>query len=368
MNQAVFISSPDLWQRGHGPNHPLKPERLERTHNLLVAYAAFAGDHTRLFAPRAATVDELALFHTPDYIDIVRRLSAGDVDVPAAHYNFGPGDNPVWRGMYEVERLKVGSALVAAEILVAGDADVAFSYSGGLHHAAPARASGFCTFNDAAVAIHWLLNRGCRVAYVDIDGHHGDGVQDAFYDTDQVLTISLHESGRHLFPGTGFVGETGVGAGEGYSVNIPLPPYTDGETYLWAFDAVVPCLVERFAPDIVVSQLGIDTHYRDPLTHLALTTHAYVGLVERIRDLAPVWLALGGGGYDIDVVPRGWTLAYGIMSGQVFGDALPAAYRSRYGGDRLRDQLAPTLAGNRAAIRREVEETVAALGARLNLS
>lgn len=368
MKQTIFISSPELWQYGHGPNHPLKPERLERTHRLLEACGAFATPDTRLVPPQLATDDELALFHTPEYIDVVRRLSAGDVDVPTAQYNFGPGDNPVWRGMNDVERLKVGSAIVGAEMLLAGNADVAFSYSGGLHHAAPARASGFCTFNDAAVAIHWLLRQGRRVAYIDIDGHHGDGVQDAFYHTDQVLTISLHESGRHLFPGTGFVGETGVGAGEGYSANIPLPPYTEGETYLWAFDAVVPPLVERFVPDIVVSQLGIDTHYRDPLTHLRLTTHDYVRLVERIRDLAPVWLALGGGGYDISVVPRGWTLAYGVMSDQAFDDELPSAYREQYGGARLRDRPDETSrVGNQAANRQEVEQTVAALKSRLSL-
>lgn len=369
MSKAVFISSPDLWQRGHGANHPLKPERLERTHALLEAYNAFEASNSRLVPPRPTADEELCLFHTPDYVDVVRRLSQGDTTVPAGRYNFGPGDNPVWESMYEIERLKVGSAIAAAEMVHAGDVGVAFSYSGGLHHADPARASGFCTFNDGAIAIHWLLKQGQRVAYVDIDGHHGDGVQKAFYDTDRVLTISLHESGRHLFPGTGFVREIGTGAGEGYSANVPLPRYTDDETYLGAFHEIVPPLIERFRPDVVVSQLGIDTHHRDPLTHLALTTHGYVALVETIKELAAGrWLALGGGGYDISVVPRGWTLAYGVMSGQAFGNELPAAYRETYGGDRLHDPEDVGVAlGDSARIRHQVEETVASLKSLLGL-
>ena len=359
MTRAAFISAPALWERGHGPTHPLKPERLKRTHELLTAYGAFDAPNSRLVPPRPATDEELCLFHTPEYVEAVRRLSQGDPSVPAWRYNFGPGDNPVWAGMYETEGLKVGSALLAAEMVYAGEVDVAFSYSGGLHHAGPARASGFCTFNDAAVAIHWLLRQGLRVAYVDIDAHHGDGVQDAFYDTDQVLTISLHESGRYLFPGTGFVHEIGTGAGKGYSVNVPLPPYTDDEIYLWAFHEVVPPLIQRFVPDIVVTQLGVDTHYRDPLTHLALTTHGYIAVVETIKELAPRWVALGGGGYDISVVPRAWTLAYGVMSEQQFDNELPAAYRERYGGERLHDPVDLRVeASNRAAIRREVEEVV----------
>ncbi|MFQ5856065.1 MAG: acetoin utilization protein AcuC [Anaerolineae bacterium] len=366
--KAVFISSPALWEHGHGATHPLKPERLKRTHDLLAAYHAFDPPNSHLIPPPLASDEELCLFHAAEYVDAVRRLSQGDTSVPAWKYNFGPGDNPIWAGMYETERVKVGAALLAAEMIHTGQVDAAFSYSGGLHHAGPALASGFCVFNDAAVAIHWLLQQGWRVAYIDVDGHHGDGVQDAFYDTDRVLTISLHESGRHLFPGTGFVHEIGNGAGEGYSVNVPLPPYTDDETYLWAFHEVVPPLVERFAPDIVVSQLGIDTHHRDPLTHLALTTHGYVALVETIKELAPRWLALGGGGYDISVVPRGWTLAYGLMSEQTFDDVLPAAYRERYGGERLHDPAnSGAVVGGRSAIRREVEETVASLKSLLEL-
>jgi acetoin utilization protein AcuC len=315
-----------------------------------------------LVPPRLATPEELGLFHTEEYIEAVRNLSQGEKESNPRRYNFGPGDNPVWMGMYETEALKVGSTLVAAELVTSHQVDVAFSFSGGMHHAGPAFASGFCVFNDAAVAIHWLLQRGLRVAYIDIDAHHGDGVQDAFYETDQVLTISLHETGLYLFPGSGFVEEMGRGAGRGYAVNLPLAPYTDDEIYLWAFEQIVPRLVGCFQPDIVVSQLGVDTHYRDPLTHLCLTTSGYTAAVTTIKQLAPRWLALGGGGYDVDVVARSWTLAYGIMSGQEFPDDLPPSYAEKYGGGSLRDHEKPHISsGFQERARSYAEDSVAAL-------
>lgn len=343
MTRTAFICSDALWRVGHGPIHPLKPERLQRTYELLTAYDAFEGADSRLVPPRPATDAELTLFHTPAYVAAVRSLSRGEREVNPARYNFGPGDNPIFAGMYEGEALKVGASLVAAGLVAQGQADVAFSFSGGLHHAGPDHASGFCVFNDAAVVIHWLLRQGLRVAYVDIDAHHGDGVQDAFYTTDRVLTISLHESGRYLFPGTGFVEEIGEGEGRGFAINLPLAPYTDDEVYTWAFEQIVPPLIERFQPDIVVSQLGIDTHYRDPLTHLSLTTAGYVAVVGRIKELAPRWVALGGGGYDVTVVPRAWTLAYGVMSERDVPDELPPRYAERYGTGRLRDHDGPRI-------------------------
>jgi acetoin utilization protein AcuC len=341
MRTAAFLSSPLLWQHGHGPDHPLKPERLRRTVELLEEYGAFEAAQVRLVEPRPASDEELAYFQEPEYIDVVRALSAGDTTLPGWRYGIGPGDNPVFEGMYESERLKAGSALMAAEMLLRDECDVAFSFSGGLHHGAPARASGFCVFNDIAIAICWLLRQGLRVAYVDIDVHHGDGVQAAFYDTDRVLTISLHQDGRTLFPGTGFVHESGTGAGAGYSVNVPLPPYTDDEAYLWAFHEIVPPRLKRFKADIVVTQLGVDTHHQDPLARLALTTNGHLALFKALGELAPRWLALGGGGYNLGVVPRSWTLAFGVMSGQTFPDELPPGYRSRYGGHWLADRQPP---------------------------
>ena len=240
--------------------------------------------------------------------------------------------------MYDSEGLKVGSALQAAKLITNGDCDIAFSYSGGLHHGDRELASGFCVFNDAAVAIQFLLNIDLRVAYVDIDVHHGDGVQNAFYTNDKVLTISLHQDGRTLFPGTGFVSEIGVGKGKGFSVNVPLPPRTNDESYLWAFRQIVPQLLAQFKPDILVTQLGVDTHIRDPLANLALTTKGHLALFKLFSDLQLPWLTLGGGGYDIDVVPRSWTLAFGEMAGLSFPDELPADYREQYGGRWLQDR------------------------------
>lgn len=362
MRRAVFLSSPAVWQRGHGPSHPLKPERLERTFELLEEYGAFQPTNVQVVAPRPATAEELGLFHTPEYIQAVRGLSFGDSRIQARRFHFGPGDNPVFDGMFESESLKVGSALNGAALLVNGECDVAFSFSGGLHHAGPDFASGFCVFNDAAVAIRWLLHQGLRVAYVDIDVHHGDGVQAAFYDTDKALTISFHQDGRTLFPGTGFVEEVGIGAGEGFSVNVPLPPYTDDESYLWAFRQIVPPLLNRFRADLVVTQLGVDTHYKDPLAGLRLTTAGHLELFEMLKALAPRWLALGGGGYDIGVVPRAWTLAFGVMSGQVFPDKLPERYRAKYGGWCLSDEEQPRLDEmRRQEVRRRVEAVVAAV-------
>ncbi len=360
VREVIFLSSPEVWQRGHGEGHPLKPERLKRTHELIDEVGALSAPNVRLVAPQPASREELALFHTEEYLNTVERLSHGERDARAGRFNFGPGDNPVFPGMYESERLKVGSALQGARLLMSGACEVAFSYCGGLHHGGPGVASGFCVFNDAAVAIRWLMEQGLRVAYVDIDVHHGDGVQAAFYGTDQVLTISIHQDGRTLFPGTGAIEETGVDAGRGYSLNVPLPPNTTDGPYLEAFAAIVPPMLARFEPDLLVTQLGVDTHILDPLANLSLTTHGQEQLFRSLSELAPRrWLALGGGGYNLSVVPRAWTLAFGAMSGIDLPEELPPVYRKAYGGRWLRDQedLRRT-AGMRAAPDAIVEEII----------
>ena len=374
MNRLVYLLSSDFWSSpGFGPQHPLRLERLQRTHELLEAYDAFSAPDVTVLAPRLASEDELATHHTREYIAVVRRLSAADYSwqrdldwwngemLLAAKYGLGPGDNPAFAGMYELYARSVGGALMGAELLAAGQADVAFNVGGGLHHGGPDYASGFCIFSDVVIAIRWLVAHGLRVAYVDMDVHHADGVQNAFFDTDRVLTISLHETGRVLFPGTGFVEEIGTGAGEGYCVNLPFPPLTDGSLYLPAFEAIVPPLVRRFAPDVLVTQLGADTHYRDPLADLRLTTADHLRLHQHFAALSPgKWLALGGGGYDLGVVPRSWALAFSVMRGEPFPDLLPAAYRERYLGEHLIDPETVLLrAADRAAVAHEVDEMVA---------
>jgi acetoin utilization protein AcuC len=335
--QSVFIYDDAVSQHVLRQDHPMRPIRLRYTYELLDSYGAFT-DSAQLIKPRPATAEEVSAFHTPDYIQAVRMLSSGMYLPGAAQYGFSAmGDNPVFPGMYEASLLSTGGTMVAAEMVAQGKVKAAFNISGGLHHAMASRASGFCVFNDPVVAIKYLMKQGMKVAYVDIDAHHGDGVQAAFYDTDQVLTISTHESGRFLFPGTGFVDEAGTGKGRGYSVNVPLFPYTGDDTYLWAFrESVIP-LIKAFKPDVLFTQLGIDTHVRDPITHLQLTSRAFTGAVEEFAKLGLPWIATGGGGYDVMAVARCWTLAYGVMAGREWTQDIPKEYTARYGITDLRD-------------------------------
>ena len=362
MRRAALISSPELWAHGHGESHPLRPERLRMTYELLEGYGAFDGPSSCIHAPSLATEAELALWHTPEYILAVQALSRGEVDFSPRRYNFGPGDNPVFAGMYESEALKVGASLLAARMVLERQVDVAFSFAGGLHHAMAGHASGFCVFNDAAIAIRWLADRGQRVLYVDIDAHHGDGVQAAFDETAQVMTISLHESGEVLFPGTGFPSETGKGPGEGYSANVPLLPYTSDEIYWWAFERTFLPLAADMQPDILVTQLGVDAHYQDPLAHLNLTTQGYTSLIRAFRAMELPWVALGGGGYNVHTVARAWTLAYGIMADRSLPDEIPHRYARAYGDKWLHDRGQPSLSRQDAAsAQRYAERQVAAL-------
>jgi acetoin utilization protein AcuC len=263
--------------------------------------------------------------------------------------------------MYDSALWTTGASLTATEEILSGRCAVAVNFSGGLHHAMSGHASGFCIFDDPVVAIKQMTASGARVAYVDIDCHHGDGVQAGFYETDQVLTISLHESGEFLFPGTGFVQESGVGAGKGYAVNVPFYPYTDDDTYLWAFQEVVPPLVTAFKPDVLVTQLGIDTHVLDPITHLRLTVQGYTRAVQELSQLSPgKWLALGGGGYNIGAVMRAWTRAYGVMLEHEWPQELPQSFRSEYDLDRLDDPEPPPLSPDVAEqVRKYAENSVA---------
>ena len=363
MPRAAFVYDDAMSRHILRPDHPMRPVRLRHTYELLDAYGAFDGADSRLVAPTMAGETEVGAFHSRDYIAAVRTFSLGLTGYQPQRFGFAQGgDNPTYPGMYEAAMLSTGATLAAARMVADGAAAAAFNISGGLHHAAARHASGFCVFNDPVVAIKYLLGRGLRVAYVDIDAHHGDGVQDAFYDDPRALTISVHESGRYLFPGTGFAGETGAGAGAGYAVNLPLYPYTDDEIYLEAFEAIVPPLVQAFAPDILLTQLGIDSYHTDPLTHLQVTSRGFCAAVERLGGLGYPWLATGGGGYDIGAVARCWTLAYGIMCGAEWPDRIPAPAIERLGRATLRDTETPEIpAPVRADARALAAESVAAI-------
>ena len=335
MSRHVAITWDDaLVAYDFGPQHPLKPIRVKLTVELARAYGLLDLAHVEVVKPRSATRGELELVHVAEYIDAVEEISrtAGH---PFGSYGWGIGigDNPAFRGMHEASALVSGASLVAAERIQIGGVEHAFNPAGGLHHAMPDRASGFCIYDDPAIAIRWLADRGERVAYIDVDVHHGDGPQFIFYDDPNVMTISLHESGEYLFPGTGFPEEVGAGPAAGTKVNVALPPLTDHDGYRPAFDRVVLPLVESFKPTILVTQLGCDTHATDPLAHLALVTGTYRWIAKTLHDLAHHvtngrWLALGGGGYQIyTVVPRAWTIYAAEIIGTELDDELPDAWR-----------------------------------------
>jgi acetoin utilization protein AcuC len=301
-------------------------ERLGLTWRLMEAYELTSLKSATLHRPEPAPEAAIARYHHPEYIEMLKACNDGVHPRAAAMFGLGPGDNPIFRGVWDCARLVAGGSLLAADLLARGEVDRVFHFAGGLHHAVDQRASGFCYVNDAVLAIMRLRERGLRVAYVDIDAHHGDGVQAAFYRDPNVLTISTHERGERLFPGTGFVNEVGEGAGVGYSVNLPLEAYTDSAAYLPAFEEVVPPLLQAFRPDVVVAQLGVDAHRTDPLTHLQLDIQGFVKAVQRIAELSPQLLALGGGGYDLQNVARGWTAAWAAINDVTLPNDLPAAY------------------------------------------
>lgn len=367
--QTAFVYTEQWAQYDYGVRHPLKPVRLKLTYELMDAYGLLHTESSRVVPANEASTDDILRFHAPEYLEVLRAASAGLTVPTIARYGLGPGDNPIFPGLLKYSTLVVGASLEAAQLVEAGVSPVAFNIAGGLHHGMPSRASGFCYLNDVVVAIDCLLARGKRVAYVDIDTHHGDGVQAAFYRTNTVLTISLHESGKYLFPGTGFEDEIGEEEGRGYSVNVPLHPCTDDEIFLWAFRQVVPPLISAYQPDILVTQLGVDTFRSDPLSHLELTTGGFCSMVEAFRDLALPWVAMGGGGYDVPNVPRAWTLAWAIMNDRPLPNELPEVYlesavRTGYpnnAGRWLRDGPHRAESQQREGAWREAERVVSSL-------
>jgi acetoin utilization protein AcuC len=332
----------------HGPQHPLRPARVILTRELIKAYGIFDGRRVVETTARDASDEEIQLVHTERYVDATRRAGHGERG-PWWEFGYGPGDNPIFPNMHEAAARVAGASLVAAEAVHGGRAEHAFNPAGGLHHAMPARASGFCVYDDPAVAIEWMLSKGARrIAYVDVDVHHGDGVQTIFYREPRVLTISLHQSGRTLFPGTGFVDEVGTGEAKGTKVNVPLPPYTGDDAWLRAFEEIVPPLVTAWRPEVLVTQLGCDTHHTDPLAMLGLTTNAYRRTAMVLHDLAHDaaggrWVATGGGGYQwARVVPRAWTIYFAEMAAADLPDELPEQWieaAEREAGSSLPDTL-----------------------------
>jgi acetoin utilization protein AcuC len=363
MVNTAFVYTNAYVQYEYGDRHPLKPYRLQLAHDLMQSYGLLDLPCSRVVETVPAQRDELELFHTPVYLDVLEAAECGIDRLDYGTYGLGPGDNPIFPGLYAWSQLCVGGTLQAARLVQTGEVAVALHIAGGLHHALPARASGFCYANDPAIAITELVRQGYRVAYLDIDVHHGDGVQAAFYNTDRVLTISLHESGHYLFPGTGFVQEIGEGQGRGYTVNLPMPPGVDDEVYLEGFVAIVPPLLQAYQPDVVFTQLGVDSFRDDPLAHGQLTTKGFSRVLQHTKALAPRWIATGGGGYNLTNVARAWTLAWGMMNDVEVPDVLPEAARTLlkdagYGGKTLRDPALPLHHTQRQHLRAEVHKAV----------
>ncbi|MEU9142250.1 acetoin utilization protein AcuC [Streptomyces sp. NPDC048404] len=303
-----------------GPEHPMDPVRLRLTKGLVDAFGLDRA--VDVVAAKPAGDSTLRLVHREDYVAAVRAASA-DPGSADPSYGLGTMDDPAFAGMHEVSAMIAGQSVGAAEAVWRGEALHAVNFAGGLHHAMPGGASGFCIYNDAALAIARLLELGAeRVAYIDVDVHHGDGVQAAFWEDPRVLTISLHEHPRTLFPQTGWPEETGAGGAEGTAVNVALPAGTGDAGWLRAFHAVVPELIADFRPQVLVTQHGADTHFEDPLAHLAVSLDAQRAVQVACHDLAHTyadgrWVALGGGGYAVvEVVPRSWTHLVAVAAGR----------------------------------------------------
>jgi acetoin utilization protein AcuC len=339
--RAGLVLAPEARIYDHGPQHPLRPERVLLTWDLIAACGLDRLDDVATISAEPASRADLARVHTAAFVDATERAGHGE-DGDWSAFGYGPGDNPIFPNMHEAGAIVAGASIGAARVVWHSQAAHAFNAAGGLHHAMPARASGFCVYDDPAVAIAWLLANGAqRIAYVDVDVHHGDGVQAMFWNEPRVLTISLHEYEPYLFfPGTGDLSERGGPDAPASAINVPLPAGTGDDAWLEALTTVVPRAVGEFAPDVLVTQLGCDTHATDPLAQLRLTTRSYreaARLLHRLAHEAAYgrWVATGGGGYQwARVVPRAWTLYFAEMANAAedLPDALPPAWVERASG------------------------------------
>ena len=340
---ATLLFHDRYYEYNFGPEHPFSPVRQEMTIDLLDAL----GHAIDPVEPPPATRDDVCRVHSEQFVGKVEAASDGTPPPQARSFGLNTGDVPVFAEMDTAARGLVGGTLHGARLIAEGDATRVLQLGGGLHHAREDRASGFCVYNDLSVAIDALRECDLRVAYVDVDVHHGDGVQFLHYEDPEVLTVSLHETGRALYPGTGHVEEIGKGIGKGFSLNVPLAPYTEADSYLDAFKRVVPYALQHFQPDVIVAQCGADAHFNDPLADLLLTTQAYEQLFGRLLALADEHtedrlLCTLGGGYRLDAVSRIWAMLALLIQDVDLPETLPESYRERW-QSRLDDPLTPTL-------------------------
>jgi acetoin utilization protein AcuC len=329
--KTALVYNEELLKYDFGPFHPLKPERLALTFELIKGLSLLDVSGSSLCSPRIATLEEILLFHTLDYVKQVQEASekgTGRLDL---------GDTPAFKGCYEVSCLVAGATLEAIDLVMTEKFEHAFSPGGGLHHAHKDRASGFCIFNDAAIGIAYLKNHYDlkRIMYVDVDAHHGDGVMYGFYRDPSLLDIDFHEDGNYLFPGTGQTTEIGEGLAKGLKINLPLPPFTSDRSFIYAFNKLVPKLAAKFKPEFVILQCGADAHAEDGLAHLSLTTATYESVTSTIHEIAHRFcggrlVALGGGGYNLSNTSRCWSIVYSRLIGAKCPEKIPSAWKTYF--------------------------------------
>ncbi|KAA1038415.1 acetoin utilization protein AcuC [Macrococcus equipercicus] len=318
---SKYIYSEELLNYRFSDSHPFNQMRLVLTTELLQALEFL--DDSEMVPARKATDDELKLVHTADYVEAVKQAGLGTLSqAKCDSYGLNTNDTPNFSGMHDSSAWLVGGTLTACDIVMTGADTTACNLGGGLHHGFRGRASGFCIYNDSAVAIEYMKQKyGARVLYIDTDAHHGDGVQWAFYNDDDAFTYSIHETGRYLFPGTGGINEKGEGDGYLYSMNLPIDAYTEDDSFLECFKESVEVACRFFKPDVIISQNGADAHYLDPLTHLHCTHHVFEAIPRIVKQLADdycggKWIAVGGGGYNIfQVAPLAWSQIWLAMKG-----------------------------------------------------
>lgn len=363
--RAIFIHSEALDNGGYPEECPFDSRRAGRTLETVQSLGLLNLPHTEVVAPEPASREVLEQYHTPAYLDVLQRAGQGKHDFKALKMGLGTPDCPLFKDMYDYLSLAAGGSLTGARAIIDGKAAMAFNPSGGFHHAGPSSSAGFCYLNDVVLACETLAGAGMRVLVIDIDAHHGDLTQQTFYNRFDVVTVSMHESGKTLFPGTGAVDEIGEGEGKGASINIPLPVGTYDEIYYQAFEKVVMPVARAVSPDVVVLELGMDALAGDPLAHLNLTNNTYADIVADVVELEKPVLAVGGGGYNSAATVRGWALAWSILA-EGRDDAFPLSAglggvmlenTAWYGG--LRDRTLLSHGGYRAAVEKEILETVA---------
>ena len=314
--KLAFLYSPEVEALTYPPECPFKTQRAGLTRLRLKSFGLLGDENRFEVSPRRATLAELKQYHTAPYLHELQRAAGGDLTVEGLGMGIGGADTPVFKDMFECGAWACGAGCAAADLLLEKKADIAFNLLGGFHHAMADRAAGFCFLNDLVLACARLAEAGKRVLYLDVDAHHGDGVQAAFYRRKDVMTISLHETGKTLFPWGGFEDEIGEGPGRGYNVNVPLPAETYDEAFLTAFNSVAVPLATAFKPDVLVLELGLDTLAGDPLTHLRMTNNVVVEIVEQLLRLNCPLLVAGGGGYHVENTVRGWALAWQTCCGE----------------------------------------------------